>query len=99
MLSALFAPHPVTAASDNSSTVAFVQRCTGFEDGDLDICRGANSDARTAISGHLNLRGPRANFACKANAHTSVEQLASGLVTNPSLRRGNEVADRTAKAA
>ena len=66
-------PEPAAMASDNASTVGFLQKVTRREANTRSL-RGANGDVRTAIHRVAASRGEHSFYAYKVKAHTSQEQ-------------------------
>ena len=97
-LAGLLGPGPVALASDNSSTVGFLQRLARGEELDR-RGRRANGDVRAAISSLASHRGLQAAHITKVKAHTSEEQAERGLVTTEWLRLHNGKADEAAREA
>jgi hypothetical protein len=97
-LAGLLGPDPVALASDNSSTVGFLQRLARGKELDR-RGRRANGDVRAAIVSLASHRGLQAARATNVKAHTSEEQAERGLVTTEWLRLHNGKADEAAREA
>jgi hypothetical protein len=74
------APHAVTMAGDNSSSIAHVQRILLGDLGKKEHV-SVNNDVRKAIRTHIELRGAGATLALKVKAHATEEQLRDGRIT------------------
>ena len=98
VLAAIMAPHAITLAGDNSSSILHVQRILL---GSLDRKEhvSANNDVRKAIRTHIELRGAGATLALKDKAHATEEQLRDGRITCAQLYAGNAKVDAVAKRA
>jgi hypothetical protein len=98
VLAAIMAPHAVTLAGDNSSSIAHVQRVLLGGLGKREHA-SVNNDVRKAIRTHIELRGVGTTLALKVKAHATEEQLREGRITRAQLLTGNAKVDAAAKRA
>ena len=87
VLAAIMAPHAVTLAGDNCSSIAHVQRVLLGGLGKREHV-SVNNDVREAIRTHIEVRGAGTTLALKFKAHATEEQLREGRITRAQLLTG-----------